>query len=113
MYEMDRHSFAVGCLFLAILLALMYCVATPARSQAVNQHPCGPTANIVAMLGKDYGERTTAGGIADDDSPVILFTNPITGSFTITVRQGDALCLLISGKGFALADPAPLKGDGL
>ena len=31
MYEQDKHTFAMACLFLALLLALMYVIATPAK----------------------------------------------------------------------------------
>ena len=100
MYEQDRHTFATACLFLALLLALMYVIATPSRSQVPpRQEPCGPTKNIVKMLHDKHGETPGTAAITDDNAPMLIFTNPKTGTYTITIRRpGGITCLLLSGK---------------
>lgn len=95
----DSHTFAMACLFLALLLALMYVIATPARPQvAPRQEPCGPTKNIVKMLRDKYGEVPGTAAITDDNAPMLIFTNPKTGTYTITIRRpGGITCLVLSG----------------
>ena len=104
--KQDRHTFAMACLFLALLLALMYVIATPARPQvAPRQEPCGPTKNIVKMLKEKYGETPSVAGITDDNAPMLIFSNPKTGTFTITVRRpGGVSCLMFGGNSWTLVE---------
>jgi hypothetical protein len=96
--KQDHHAFALACLILAILLGCLYWIATPARSQTAPQSLCGPTPNIIAMLFSKYGERPGIAGLTDNNIPVLIFTNPKTGTFTITIRRpGNMSCLMTSG----------------
>lgn len=114
MIEPHRNTFAMGCLFLALLPIGMYLIATPSRSQeAPAGPPCGPVHDVLEKLQKQFGETVTAGGIVGQEFMEIL-TNSRTGSFTILMRRLDGTaCLVAGGEGFALADPAKMKGPGL
>lgn len=98
MYEQDKHTYAMACLFLALLLALMYVIATPSRSQVPpTQNPCAPTANVTKMLLDKYGETPAIAAITDDNSPMLIFSNPKTGTFTVTIRRPGGLTCLMTG----------------
>lgn len=113
MYEQDKHTFAMACLFLALLLALMYVIATPSRSQAPTQTPCGPTKQMTDMLKAQFGETPAFAGLTDANSPVLIFTNPKTGTFSITIRRpGGVTCLMTAGESWTLVDQ-PKEGTDL
>lgn len=109
----DNHAFALACVVLIALLAVMMWVASPARSQeAPPGPPCGPSHDIHAQLQKDYGETVTAGGIIGQEYMELLTSK--AGTFTILMRRLDGTaCIVAGGRGFALADPARMKGSGL
>ena len=105
MYEQDKHTFAMACLFLALLLALMYVIATPSRSQAPTQTPCGPTKQMTAMLKTNFGETPAIAGMANGNTPVLIFTNPNTGTFSITIRRpGGVTCIMTAGESWTAVD---------
>ena len=111
-----RHAWLTFQLALAVLLgffAVLLLIGTPARSQEPPQLPCAPAAFVEDKLAKEYGETLTAAGSVHD-AFIIITTNPKTGTFTILLRRPDGLsCFLTSGKGWALADAAKAKGDGM
>ena len=105
MYEQDRHTFAMACLFLALLLALMYVIATPARPQAPTQTPCGPTKQMTDMLKTNFGETPAIAGMANGNTPVLIFTNPKTKTFSITIRRpGGVTCIMTAGESWTAVD---------
>lgn len=114
MYEQDKHTFAMACLFLALLLALMYVIATPAKPQVPPpQTPCGPTKQMTDMLKAQFGETPAFAGLTDANSPVLIFTNPDTGTFSITIRRpGGVTCLMTAGDSWTLVDQ-PNEGTDL
>lgn len=114
MYEQDKHTFAMACLFLALLLALMYVIATPANTQvSPTQNPCGPTKQMTDMLKAQFGETPAFAGLTDANSPVLIFTNTETGTFTVTIRRpGGVTCLLTAGNSWTLVDQ-PKEGTDL
>lgn len=114
MYEMDKHTFAMGCLFIALLLALMLVIATPSQSQLPpNQTPCGPTAKMMKMLKEEYGETPSAAAITDGNAPLLIFSNPKTGTFTITIRRpGGLTCMMTGGNSWTLVEQ-PKEGTDL
>lgn len=100
-------------LVLVSLLFLMFIVGTPARSQEAHP-PCMPAADLQKQLAEHYGETVTAGGAVGPQGVVFITTNPKTHTFTILIRKPDGMaCLIVGGTGFALADPARMKGNGL
>lgn len=105
MYEPPRHTFAMACLFLTLLLICMYVIGTPARSQEAPKNPCAPTPNIIRMLNDKYGETPAVAAITEDNAPLLIFTNPKTGTFTITLRRpGGVSCLMTSGQSWTLVE---------
>lgn len=99
----------------AIFFTALVWIGTPAHSQEAPQGPpCAPSTAVDKTLQEQYGETITGAGVADGSGYAYLTTNPKTGTFTILVRRPDGQsCILIGGKGWALADPAPVKGTGL
>lgn len=114
MYKSDDGTVAIGCFILTILLVIMFYIATPAKSQeAPSGVPCGPADKIQKDLEEKYGEVIGGGGFVASDI-IVITTNPKTGTFTIMARKPNGqVCLLIGGEGFAMADPAAMKGTGL
>jgi hypothetical protein len=112
--KQDTHTFAMACLFLALLLALMYVIATPSRSQVPpTQNPCIPTPSVTKMLKDKYGETPGVAAITDDGAPMLIFTNPKTGTFTITIRRpGGLSCLMTGGNSWTLVEQ-PKEGTDL
>lgn len=95
------------------LLCLLFVIGTPAWPQeAPARPPCAPASDIHSMLEKQYGETVTAAGVVGEEFMEILTSK--AGTFTILMRRLDGTaCIVAGGKGFALADPARLKGNGL
>ena len=95
------------------LLALLFAIGTPANSQeAPRGPPCGPSSDIHEHLQKQYGETVTAGGIIGQEYMELLTSK--AGTFTILMRRLDGTaCIVAGGRGFALADPARMRGSGL
>lgn len=109
----DLRDFGLCLLMLSALFAVMFWIGTPAHSQAPGQPACAPANGLLSALEKQYGETVTAGGTIGQQLLVIL-TNRTTGSFTILIRNTDGIaCIMAGGTGFALADPVPMKGNGL
>ena len=106
MYEQEKHTFAMACLFLALLLALMYVIATPANTQvSPTQNPCGPTKQMTDILKAQFGETPAFAGLTDANSPVLIFTNPKTATFSITIRRpGGVTCIMTAGESWTAVD---------
>lgn len=100
-------------LFTCSLLALLFVIGTPAWPQeAPARPPCAPADDVHSMLEKQYGETVTAAGVIGDEFMELLTSKQ--GTFTILMRRVDGTaCIVAGGKGFALADPARMKGSGL
>lgn len=66
------------------------------------QAQCAPRAAILAALSQRFAETPRAMGLAGDSSVVMeLFTNPKTGTWTITATNANGVtCLIASGLGF-------------
>lgn len=95
-------------------LALVFLVMLlDTLAHAQEQLPCGPSKDIEDNLRSKYGETIVAAGVTPGGFLEIL-TNPKTQSFTILLRRGGGVtCILMGGEGFAIADPAAIKGDDL
>lgn len=111
MYDLDETTVPLAMVLATLLMVFFMWLATPAHSQEAPG--CGPTDGLHAMLEKQYGETLTAAGVVNKDFMELL-VNRITGTFTVAIRRPDGTsCIVIGGKGFALADPAPRRGSGL
>ena len=113
MHDSDEGAWSIGILLLVMFAVFIVWLSAPSHSQeAPSGPPCAPWRDIHAMLEKQYGETTTAGGIIGDEFMELMTSKQ--GTFTILMRRLDGTaCIVAGGKGFALADPAPMKGNGL
>lgn len=93
----------------AILLAAGLAACQPAHAQGSN---CAPHSTVVERLAEGYGERVQNRGLADAETVVETFANPVTGTWTIVVSGMDGTaCLVASGEGWHIVtspegDPA-------
>lgn len=112
-YEFDDSAAAIGVFLFTILMVILFWIATPAQSQGIPQNPCGPTATIEARLKEQYGETPAQVGITESDVPLVIYANPQTGTFTITIRrEGGQSCFMVGGSSWtALEQDKP--GIGL
>jgi hypothetical protein len=113
----NDSAVAIGCFLLTMLMVIVFWLATfvsPAPAQAVApKNPCGPSAAIAEMLLEKYGERPAFAGIADNNTPTLIFTNPKTGTFTITIRRpGGITCLMTGGNSWTLVEQ-PKEGTDI
>ena len=77
--------------FLALILT-----TAPALAQ---QQPCGPTGPFEKSLTKQYGEVPVVASITGQGFPMLIFANPKTGTFSVTVRRpGKITCIVQAGK---------------
>jgi hypothetical protein len=108
-HDNNDSAVAIGCFLLTMVLVIAFWLATfasPAPAQSVApKNPCGPSKAIAEMLLQKYGERPAFAGIADNNTPTLIFTNPKTGSFTITIRRpGGLACLMTAGESWTPVD---------
>ena len=69
--------------------------------------PCMDRNDAIVMMHAQYGESPIGEGELDGGGLVVIFANPITGSFTITRAEGPLLCLVTIGTGWTIIDPVP------
>lgn len=112
---MREHNPTLGlaCLILAVVLILMYIIATPSRSQsAPPQMPCIPKLALDQQIAKRYGESILGAGVTPMGI-LYITVNPITGTFTVVMRRPDGMaCIVGGGKGWATTETV-LPGTNL
>jgi hypothetical protein len=65
------------------------------------------------MLKDKYGETPAVASITDDNAPMLIFSNPKTGTFTITIRRpGGITCLMTGGNSWTLVEQ-PKEGTDI
>ena len=113
MYEVDEGAWSIGIVVLIMFAVFIVWLSAPAHSQeAPSGPPCGPSHDIHEHLQQQYGETIRAGGIIGQEYMELLTSK--SGTFTILMRRLDGTaCIVAGGTGFALADPARMKGNGL
>lgn len=105
-YEFDDSAAAIGVFLVTMLMVILFWIVTPAHSQEAPQNPCAPTANIEAMLKEKYGESVSQVGILEGDIPVVIYANPETKTFTITIRRaGGMSCFMGGGTSWTAVEP--------
>ena len=105
MYKLDDSAAAIGVFLLTMFMVILFWIATPAHSQEAPQNPCGPTANIEAMLKEKYGESVSQVGITESDIPIVIYSNPETHTFTITIRrEGGLSCFMVGGSSWTAVE---------
>jgi hypothetical protein len=92
------------------IASLALLLTTPATAQ---QRVCAPTAQMIERLDKGFGERLSAAGLGANGSMVAVYSNPESGSWTITVTTPDKVsCVVSSGEGFVIETPEPPRPRG-
>lgn len=111
-YDNSRSVGVAWTILFALLLIAMYVLAVPAKSQVAPQG-CAKTKDINALLTGQYGEIPAFAGISKNGIPVLVYTNPKTGSFTITMRQrGGITCMMTGGTDWTAIEQ-PKQGTDL
>ena len=87
---------------LACILPIL--LAVPAHAQT----PCMGRADATAMLYEHYGESPVHSGITAEGAELVIFVNPITRAFTLTLAIGNQLCRVDSGTNWTTTAPLPV-----
>ena len=89
------------------IVAFAALFAMPAAAQQ-----CAPREVALDQLGNRYGESRVGAGLAANGHMAEVFTNPVSGSWTIAVTTPDGmLCMVASGEAWEIFAPtAPLTG---
>jgi hypothetical protein len=113
-HQSNDSAVAIGCFLLTMVMVIIFWLATAAAAQATpQQNPCAPTANVTKMLKDKYGETPAVASITDDNAPMLIFSNPKTGTFTITIRRpGGITCLMTGGNSWTLVEQ-PKEGTDI
>ncbi len=74
------------------------------------QTPCMDRAGATEMMYNRYGESLVGEGQMNNGPHIVIFANPMTGTFTVTYAEGSNLCLLGEGVDWAITAPLPV-GD--
>ena len=98
---MQKMMFALSLGFAGLILAAQ---ATP---------QCAPRDQILPVLHQKYGETRHGIGLIGSAQVMEIFTNPETGTWTITASLPDGLmCMVASGEHFeTVTETLPAKGD--
>lgn len=81
----------------ALVAALVFMVPVIASGDEVPQ--CGPIKKTIENMKKDFGETPAIAAIVGTETPVLIFTNPDTGTFSVMTEQpGGLLCMSSSGQ---------------
>lgn len=86
---------------LALLASLVPVAVRAQEAQCMDRN------DAIVMMHTVYGESPIGEGELDGGGLVVIFANPITGSFTITRAEGALLCLVTFGTGWIITDPVP------
>ena len=70
------------------------------------QPPCGQTRTMESYLSTKYGEQPVGMGLGPQNNVVSILSNPVTGTFTVLMRQpGGVSCIVIGGTGYTGLEP--------
>lgn len=96
----------------AALGALLLLLVGPAMAQEPPApEPCPQRSDLLAMLGRNYGETPSARGFETDVGAVLeITTNPVTGTWSALLSRPDGVsCLVAEGEGWTIIP----QGDDL
>ncbi|MGK9168009.1 hypothetical protein KXR53_17000 [Inquilinus limosus] len=94
-----------------LALAVFAVLPTPAAAQA--ESPCAPYEIIAAALSERYHEAPVARMLSDRGFVIEILASADGASFTVLgIQAGGGACVLATGSGFALVNPAaePVPG---
>lgn len=101
---MQKMMFALSLGFAGLILATHAAHATP---------QCAPREQVLPVLQQKYGEARMGMGLVGTGQVMEIFTNPETGTWTITASLPDGvMCLVASGEHYeSVTENLPAKGD--
>lgn len=108
---MKQTLFALSLGFGALILLVQN---APAQNRPAGP-VCGPRAQVIERLGRDYGESRRAIGLAGPSAVMEVYASADTGTWTITLTLPDGrMCLIAAGQGYEqVDDPLPASGAPL
>ena len=85
------------------LAVAFLCLAIPAQAGT----PCLPDFDQFAKALHDrFGEVPQVGGVMGGGRPLVIFSNPATGTWTVVIQAADgSFCSPASGEGFKAVPP--------
>jgi hypothetical protein len=92
-------------------VAACLCVVVLAWAAPVQAQDCPTMADFLTTLAEDYGEVPVASGTAGAQipSPVMVFANVTTGSWTMVAMSRGCAVPLMAGTGWTMATPEPVE----
>ena len=85
-------------LALAALVAAFVFVA-PVAVHADDALQCGPTQEVIDTMKRKYVETPAVAAVVGTGTPVLIFANPTTKTFSVMTEQpGGTLCMQSSGQ---------------
>jgi hypothetical protein len=92
-----------------VVAAIALTGALTAASTAYGQQQgrfCASIDQVVKRLGSEFGEHLSAAGLGSQGQMMAIYSNPESGTWTITVTTPDRVsCVIATGKGFAIEVP--------
>ena len=117
---MKQTLFALSLGFGALILIVQQAQADAGlpvqQAQARAPGPvCGPRAQVIERLTRNYGESRRAIGLAGSSAVMEVYASTDTGTWTVTVTLPDGrMCLMAAGQGYEqVNDPLPASGAPL
>ena len=88
----------------AIAIAIAVSIFTPFGASAASQ--CGPHADVISVLAKNYQETQSATGVTANGALIEVFTSEGGRTWSIVVTSPDGLsCLVAAGDGWQTTRP--------
>lgn len=112
---MKQTLFALSLGFGALILLVQNAPAQIRAETRVAGPLCGPRAQVIERLGRDYGESRRAMGLAGPAAVMEVYASAETGSWTVAMTLPDGrMCLIAAGQGYEqVNDPLPASGAPL
>ena len=81
----------------ALVAAFVFMAPVIASGDEIPQ--CGPIQKTIENMKKDFGETPVVAAIVGTETPVLIFANPTTKTFSVmTEKPGGILCMQSSGE---------------
>jgi hypothetical protein len=89
----------LGALALAAGVSASPVAAEIASARFQSQALCGPAAEVRAWLPDKFAEAVTGGGLTESGEFTTLWTNPDTGTWSVTLAHPDGwTCVIAAGR---------------
>jgi hypothetical protein len=78
-----------------LILALTIFLCAPAQAES----QCGPADELKKILREKYKEQPRIGMIAQNSTPMVIWENPKTGTWTLVISTPTTACIVAAGSG--------------